>query len=134
MTNEIPDTLTLIKTKENSIFGGYTHIKIPPCKRGQNFYDDKAFVFSLNYKKIYFPQLNVESKHSNDNYGPIFGNNQKCEYPIMIYGPNFLSNKNHRTSTIKGSFFDNFTIDYELNQGKKFFEIEEIEVYQILFE
>ena len=133
-TNEIPDTLTIIKTKENAIFGGYTHIKIPSCKKGQNFYDDKAFVFSLDYQKIYFPQENTESKHSNDNYGPIFGNNQKYEYPILIYGPNFLSIKNHRTSTIKGSFYDNFTFDYELNLGKKNFEIEEIEVYQIFFE
>ena len=133
-TNDIPDTLTFIKTKENAIFGGYTHIKIPSCKRGTNFYDDKAFVFSLDYKKIYFPQKSNESKHSNDNFGPIFGNNQKCEYPIIIFGPNFLSIKNHRTSTIKGSFYDNFTFDYELNKGKKYFEIEEIEVYQIFFE
>ena len=34
-TNYIPDTLTLIKTKEDIIFGGYFHIKIPSCSGGK---------------------------------------------------------------------------------------------------
>jgi hypothetical protein len=97
-TNNIPDTLTLIKTKQDIIFGGYTHIKIPSCN-GQNFKDEKAFVFSLEYKKIYLPNKYYLSKHSNDAYGPIFGNSN-TEYPILIFGPNFSSSKNHFTSTV----------------------------------
>ena len=133
-TNNIPDTLTLIKTKENIIFGGYTHIKIPFVPNGSNFDDSKAFLFSLDYNKIYFPQKNHCSKHSNENYGPIFGNNENCQYPIIVGGPNFLSNNYHSTSTVKGCFYDNFSFDYELNKGKKNFQIKEIEVYQIIFE
>jgi hypothetical protein len=129
--NNIPDTLTLIKTKQDIIFGGYTHIKIPSCSSGTNFKDEKAFVFSLEYKKIYLPNKNYLSKHSNDAYGPIFGNNN-TGYPILIDGPNFSSRKDHFTSTVKCDY-DNFTFDYELNKGNQYFEVKEIEVYQVYF-
>ena len=128
-TNNIPDTLTIIKTKEDIVFGGYTHIKIPSCSYGQNFDDDKAFIFSLEYNKIYLPKKNCQSKHSNDGYGPIFGNNN-IGYPIIIYGPNFFSSKSHSTSNF---VYDNFTSEYELNKGKQKFEIKELEVYQVYF-
>jgi len=131
-TNDIPDTLTIIKTKEDIIFGGYTKIKIPSCY-GKNFNDDKAFIFSLEYNKLYFPKKNNCSKHSNDNYGPIFGNNDAFNYPILIYGSNFFSTKNNSTCT-KDCCYDNFEYDYELNKGKENFGIKEIEVYQVFFE
>ena len=91
-TNNISDTLTLIRTKKGIIFCGFTHIKISSCT-GENFEDEKAFIFSLDFHKIYLPQKGHCSKHSNDNYGPIFGNNEKCQYPILIEGSNFLIEK-----------------------------------------
>ena len=79
------------------------------------------------------PEKNHFSKHSNYYYLPIFGNNEKCEYPILINGPNFLTSK-HTTSKAKDSFYNNLSYDYELNKGKKDFEISEIEVYRLYFE
>lgn len=133
-TNYVPDTLTLIRTKEGFIFGGFTHIQIPNSSYGINYDDDKAFVFSLDYNKIYLPQKGHCSKHSNDRCGPIFGNNEHCEYPIIIYGNNFFNNSGHCTCTINNCFYDNFSFDYELNKGKKNFEVNEIEVYKVNFE
>ena len=131
-TNNIPDTLTIIKTKNDIIFGGYTSIKIPSCNSGTNFKDDKAFIFSLDTKKLYLSKKGKFSKHSNDSYGPIFGSNEDWDYPIIINGKYFFSNKSHRTC-IKDCSYDNFEIDYELNKGNKNFEVSEIEVYQITF-
>lgn len=132
-TNYVPDTITLIRTKDGFIFGGFTHIQIPNGYE-TNYDDDKAFVFSLDYNKIYLPQKGHCSKHSNDDYGPIFGNNEHYEYPILIYGNNFFNNSSHRTCTKNNCFYDNFSFDYELNKGKKNFEVNEIEVYKVNFE
>ena len=132
-TNYVPDTITLIRTKDGFIFGGFTHIQIPNGS-GTNYDDDKAFVFSLDYNKIYLPQKGHCSKHSNDGYGPIFGNNEHKEYPIIIYGNNFFNNSSHYTCTKNNCFYDNFSFDYELNKGKKNFEVNEIEVYKVNFE
>lgn len=133
-TNYVPDTLTLIRTKDGYIFGGFTHIQIPNCN-GANFNDDKAFIFSLDYNKIYLPQTNHWSKHSNDNYGPIFGNNEnETSYPIIIYGRNFFNNNNHHTCPLKNCVYNNFSFDYELNKGKSNFKVDEIEVYKVNFE
>ena len=132
-TNYVPDTLTLIRTKDGYSFGGYTHIQIPNGG-GTNYNDDKAFVFSLDYNKIYLPQKDHCSKHSNEDYGPIFGNNEHADYPILIYGSNFFNNSNHYTCTVKNCFYNNFSFDYELNKGKRNFEVDEIEVYKVSFE
>ena len=131
-TNNISNTLTIIKTKDGIIFGGYTHIKIPKSDYGMNYKDEKAFIFSLNLNKLYFPKQNFYSKHSNENYGPIFGTNEDCNYPIIIDGQNFFSKKSHSTCT-KNSSYNNMEFDYELNKGNRNFEVKEIEVYQILF-
>ena len=131
-TNYVPDTLTLIRTKDGFIFGGFTHIQIPNSS-GANYDDDKAFVFSLDYNKIYLHQKGHCSKHSNDGNGPIFGNNQRG-YPILIdNSSHFLKSSGHYTCT-KNCTYDNFSFDYELNKGKKNFEVNEIEVYKVNFE
>ena len=122
--------MTLIRTKDGYSFGGYTHIQIPNGG-GTNYNDDKAFVFSLDYNKIYLPQKDHCSKHSNDDYGPIFGNNEYINYPILIEGSNFFNNSSHRTCRVKNCFYNNFSFDYELNKGKRNFEVDEIEVYKV---
>ena len=38
------------------------------------------------------------------------------------------------TCTASQSYYEGFTKDYELNNGEQFFKIEEIEIYQIVFE
>lgn len=131
-TNNIPDTLTIIKTKKGNIFGGFTHIKIPSCQYGTNFHDENAFLFSLDHKKLYLSLKNEDSKHSNDSYGPIFGNNNKG-YPIKVNVCNFFKSSGS-TCVKENGVYNNFEFDYELNKGDMNFEINEIEVFQILFE
>lgn len=78
------------------------------------------------------PKTNQYSKHSNDNYGPIFGNNQ-TGYPILINGRKFFNNI-HDTCSLENCIYNNFSFDYELNKGKSNFKVDEIEVYKVNFE
>ena len=50
--DNISNTLMLIKTNKNFVFGGFTQTGWKN-DRGSDIYDDKAFCFSLNLKKIY---------------------------------------------------------------------------------
>ena len=128
----IPNTLCIIETKNNFIFGGYCSIKIICGNGGENRDDKNAFVFSINLKKIYLPKPNQPSIHCNPNYGPIFGNNYKCCYPIIVYGGNFFKS-NSRSCNKNDCPYDGFEIDYEINEGNQNFEIKEIEVFQLTF-
>lgn len=119
--------MTLIKTEEDIRFGGFTHIKIPSCW-GDNFNDDKVFLFSLDYNNFYLSQKSQPTKHSNEKYRLIFENN-KLDYPIIIRGKNFIS-QTHSICTVKNNVYDNFSYDYQLNKCKREFKIKEIEVYQ----
>ena len=128
----IPNTLCIIETKNNFIFGGYCSIKIICGNGGENRDDKNAFVFSINLKKIYLPKPNQPSIHCNPTYGPIFGNNNRCCYPIIVNGGNFF--KNEGGSCNKNDCpYDGFEIDYEINGGNRNFEIKEIEVFQLTF-
>ena len=82
--DRISNTLCLIRTKENLIFGGYINIKIICNSKGENRDDKDAFVFSIVLMNIYLPKKNMPSIHCNPKYGPIFGNNINYNYPIII--------------------------------------------------
>ena len=129
--DEIPKTLCLIKTKENLIFGGYINIKIINGGNGENKEDKDAFIFSLALKKIYLPKKNQLSLHFNSNYGPIFGNNT-CGYPILVKGQDFFKIEGY-SCKLKECPYENFINDYEINGGKQYFQIDEIEIFQLLF-
>ena len=127
-----PNTLCLIKTKDNLIFGGYTNIKIICGSNGENRDDKDAFIFSINLQKIYFPKKGELSIHCNPNYGPIFGNN-KNGYPIIVnLGGNFFKNGGY-SCNIKSNIYEGFQKDYEINGGNQSFQIDEIEIFQLFF-
>ena len=128
----IPNTLCLIKTKENLIFGGYINIKIICNSKGENRDDKDAFVFSIDLIKIYLPKKNMPSIHCNPKYGPIFGNNINYNYPIIINGSNFFQNCGG-TCECKNNAYEGFQNDYEINGGNPKFHIDEIEVFQLIF-
>ncbi len=65
-------TLSLFKTKEGNIFGGFT---IRSWKSIEGYKrDDKAFVFNLNEKKMYKVRRPDEAIYTSNDYLQIFGN------------------------------------------------------------
>ena len=73
--DNISNTLTVIKSKGNRRFGGFTRQVWD--KSGGFKKDEKAFLFSLDKKKIYKIKYGKEDKAiwCGNNYGPIFGRN-----------------------------------------------------------
>ena len=122
----VPNILILILTDEKKCFGGFTcsGFEINKYK-----YDPFAFLFSLDNKEIYPILAKYEKMATNcyeDNFPVIFGSD-------IYLGDCFFSNENNITqegyydytkSKIKG--------DYKIN-GKKFFCVNELEVYKFDF-
>jgi hypothetical protein len=74
----IENTLTIIKTSDNYIFGGFTSKNWNPKEQNGNFkYDDKAFLFSFKNKiekPIKLPIVEPDKAIiCHESYGPIFG-------------------------------------------------------------
>ena len=132
----IGPNLTLIKTKKDFVFGGFT-IKTwkhlfkdinnddPEC--GTELKDEQAFGFSLNLNKIYENGKQDESIiYCNSNYGPCFKNFffkifDRCFENGGICGIGDESN------------FIGIEEDFEINGGEQKFDVDEIEVFQIAF-
>ena len=122
----VPNILILILTDEKKCFGGFTcsGFEINKYK-----YDPFAFVFSLDNKEIYPIMAKYEKMATNcyeDNFPVILGSD-------IYLGDCFFSNENniaqegyydYTKSKIKG--------DYKIN-GKKFFCVNELEVYKFDF-
>ena len=122
----VPNIFILILTDEKKCFGGFTcsGFEINKYK-----YDPFAFVFSLDNKEIYPILAKYEKMATNcyeDNFPVIFGSD-------IYLGDCFFSNENniaqegyydYTKSKIKG--------DYKIN-GKKFFCVNELEVYKFDF-
>ena len=122
----VPNILILILTDEKKCFGGFTcsGFEINKYK-----YDPFAFLFSLDNKEIYPIMAKYEKMATNcyeDNFPVIFGSD-------IYLGDCFFSNENniaqegyydYTKSKIKG--------DYKIN-GKKFFCVNELEVYKFDF-
>ena len=122
------NTLCVIQTPKGCKFGGYTEITINSTIG--NFIDPNAFVFSLNNNKIY--ENLQKGKHAGDHskdWGPIFRGDA-----FAVWNKNFLSYDKHTLGTKSQSHFGVMNEDYEINNGEKYFGIEELEVFQIIIE
>ena len=113
--------VVLIKTKDGKKFGGYTSVGFSSFNR--SYYDDTAFIFSINKREIY---PNIHGKSAVDsfyNLGPCFSGDS-----IKIFD-NFLN-----TEGIVAKNIANFETneDYQINCGKRTFEVEEIEVLEFI--
>ena len=122
--DKIKGTLTLVKTKKNIIFGGFTS----ESWEGNNILkkDEKAFCFSVNLKKIYNIIKEKEAIKCNKNYGPVFLND--------IFGFRKYNLSNGECYGIKACYFSGCENDYEINALEKEFNVEEIEIFQIIKE
>ena len=81
--------------------------------------DDNAFVFSFSTKKIYNIKKGNMDICDYKEYGPCFNSNN--ENMISISGK-MLENKMN-TCKISNCLFEGMTIDYEINNGEKYFYI-----------
>ena len=112
--------IVLIKTKDKKIFGGFTSKGFNISNT--NIIDNSAFVFSLNNKQIYHVKKDKHAISCYENCGPCF--TQILYIPDKFFinsSYTFIKNLNYLT-----------TEDYQINGGNKFFEIEEIEVIELL--
>lgn len=112
--------IVLIKTKDKKIFGGFTSKGFNISNT--NIIDNSAFVFSLDNKQIYHVKKDKNAISCYENCGPCF--TQILYIPDKFFinsSYTFIKNLNYLT-----------TEDYQINGGNKFFEIEDIEVIELL--
>ena len=115
------DILVLIKTKNGKKFGGYTSIGFNNLNQSKE--DDAAFIFSIDKREIYPKIKGKKAVDSFYNLGPSFSGDS-----IKIFD-NFLK-KGGITSKAGTNFGTNE--DFQINDGSKFFGVEEIEVFEFL--
>ena len=115
------NTLTIVNTNDNAIFGGFT--RIPWDDSDKNKDDEDAFCFSVDNKKIYPLKKYCSAIGCDKNSGPRFN------YMFMI--PNRFMNKEGDLYPLNISHYNGQTKDYELNKGKQYFTVFELEVFKI---
>ena len=115
------NTLTIILTTDNAIFGGFTRVRWDDSDKNKD--DEDAFCFSVDNKKIYPLKKYCSAIGCDINSGPRF------LYMFMINN-RFLT-KGGELYPLKISHYNGQTKDYELNKGKQYFCVFEMEVFKI---
>ena len=130
--DNIPNTLTLIKSSGNRRFGGFAS----ECWKSPSSFvykdDINAFLFSLDKNKIYPYKKDGNALELEKNYGPTFGVG-----PSSIYiGGSPIQQKclctNESNSRASYNFFGDKNALSE-SDGKRIYA-NEIEVFQVIFE
>ena len=126
--DEKKNVLVLIRTDKDVRFGGFTSEGFD-SKSGYKK-DNKAFIFSLNKKKIYEIKKGKNAICNSSNYGPCFigAKNGSGYYNISI--KNDIFRDQQHTGDNKNNSYE-ITYDFELNNGEKDFKIKQLEVFQI---
>ena len=115
------NTLTIVNTNDNAIFGGFT--RIPWDDSDKNKDDEDAFCFSVDNKKIYPLKKYCSAIGCDKNSGPRFN------YMFMI--PNRFMFKGGDLYPLNISHYNGQNEDYELNKGNQLFCVYELEVFKI---
>ena len=121
----ISPLLVFVKTNKGLRFGGFTTATYECSTTYKGKVDDKAFIFSLDRKKVYEVEKGAKAICCYKNYGPVFYGYEYCN--IYLVG-NFLTVEGNVAK--KGDRY-NTTEDYEINGGEKKFMAEEVEVFQV---
>ena len=122
--DDIEGTLTIIKTKEGNIFGGYTSLSWDPEEEAEKK-DEDAFVFSLNLEKLYFESGKKDySIFCDKSKGPCFVG--------MFAVQEYIFNTKSYINPWGIQCFSGEKTNYEINEGKNDFFIEELEVFQVI--
>ena len=120
--------LVFVKTNKGLRFGGFTSKTFECSTMYKGKVDDKAFIFSLDKKKIYEVEKGKKAICCYKNYGPVF---YGYEYSNIYLVGNLLNVEGNVAK--KGDRY-NTTEDYEINGGEKKFMAEEVEVFQVFLE
>ena len=129
--DNIPNTLTIIKSKGNRRFGGFTS---NTWESKKIYKDDKnAFLFSLDKNKIYSYKNDGFAILSCKNFGPCFGHDINSSISTIGITGNPILNKFLITNDNSNSY--NFYGDNNVlsEEEGKFIFAEEYEVFQIIF-
>ena len=120
--------LVFVKTNKGLRFGGFTSKTFECSTTYKGKVDDKAFIFSLDKKKIYEVEKGKKAICCYKNYGPVF---YGYEYSNIYLVGNLLNVEGNVAK--KGDRY-NTAEDYEINGGEKKFMAEEVEVFQVFLE
>ena len=121
-------TLILIKSKSGYKFGGYTTVEWNMTGSYTYKEDKNAFIFSVNNKqKFNIKKGNESSAICGDPNHFAFGGG----HDLTIWD-NCTSNDNSKDYLSSISY--NITSKYELTGGSKSFYVDELEVYQVIFD
>ena len=132
----IKKTISIIKTDNGAIFGGYAEYAWSKNGFGWVMDDLNSFVFSLSLMKIYnSTKLHNEKYHMGEDSGPQF-----YGYTVSDYTGYTVSDHRPFGSDSQGfgryddvnRHFSGFTSNNELNLGKGYYYISEIEVFQVI--
>ena len=118
------NVLVLIKTADNTRFGGFTSVGFNSTSKYTK--DDKAFIFSIDKNKIYNIKKGSNAIYCYETHGPCF-TGTSC-FNITIYGNIFNNQQN--TSTAKDNCYE-INYDFELNNGNQYFYVKNLEIYQV---
>ena len=132
--------LVLYHTDENIIFGGFSNAKwisySNPEKKsaGQNFSGNVNFLFQINSKKIYnlriAPEEKINAIFCRSDCGPCFGSLGEdiwCRTNFLTKSGKLHKDKNKG----RKCSFDTKN-DYELNNGKPDFNLQELEAFLLI--
>lgn len=137
------DTLTIIKTDENEVFGGYTKIEWnQPIKSRIYLYrainvnengmlesnfksDKKAFIFSLKNLENRPKKIAISNPkkaiYCDDSFGPAFGDSD-----LVL---KFVNNRCEGVSVLKADEISESEIDNYYSSERSYFNVVEIEVF-----
>ena len=126
--DEKKNVLVLYLTTKNIKFGGFSSIGFDSSNCGKK--DLNSFIFNINNKKIYEAKENNQIGCFEEN-GPFYGRFNAAIY--MYDGVNFLTKKSdeHKTNKSIVSFEGLNDNEYEINNGEQYFNLNELEVFQI---
>ena len=119
--------IILIKTIKKVVFGGFTEAPFSFTKKRVGNKDDNAFIFSVDRMKTYEVEKGSIATCSFRDYGPVFAGFEHNN--IYLFGDFFTDPGNVAE---KGDRFRT-TENYEINNGEEKFFVEEMEIYQVLF-
>ena len=122
--DSIQNQLVLVKTKEGLKFGGFTRLGFNSSSSA--IIDKDSFLFSFDLMKTYDAIEGKETIYCYPDFGPTFGFSSD-----MKINNNYFSKKGE-VQTKMNRF--KTKEDYELNGGNRYFEIKEVEVFQVIFE
>ena len=112
--------IILVQTQKGLRFGGFTSNKFKVSSHMK--YDNNAFLFSLDHKKVYKIAPGEYAIYCYYNSGPCFSQGS-------LYIPNNFFKKFGKTSLAGGPY--QFKENYEINNGEEKFLVKELEIFQV---